>query len=84
MPHARRREAVVWVQVMVRHGRMGALATRVVEMDPDMRFEGAFVGREPGVAANPEERAPRGAWVGDEMSAERAQVRRETGDEEQR
>ena len=54
---------------------MGVLAAGVGKMDADMGLEGSLVGREPGVAVYPEERAARGARVGDEMRAELAQAR---------
>ena len=70
MPNARRREAVVRLQVEVEHGRMGVLAAGVGEMDADMRLEGALVRREAGVTIYAEERTACGARVGDEMRAE--------------
>src|SRR5437660_4443111 len=63
---------------------MGVLAAGVGKMDADMGLEGPLVGREPGVAVYPEERAACGARVGDEMRAELAQVRPEAADERQR
>ena len=83
-PDARRRKAGVRLQVEVEHGRMGVLAAGVGKMDADMGLEGSLVGREPGVAVYPEERATCGARVGDKMRAELAQVRPEAADERQR
>jgi hypothetical protein len=62
---------------------MGVLAAGVGEMYADMRLEGALVWREPGVAVYPEERAPRGARVGDEMRGELMQMRPEAADKKQ-
>ena len=67
MPDARRREAVVRLQVQVEHGRMGVLAAGVREADADMGLERALVRGEPRVAVYPEERAACGALVGDEV-----------------
>ena len=83
MPDARRREAVLRLQVQVEHGRMGVPAARVGEMDSDVGLEGALVRREPGIAVYPEERAACWAWVGDEVGAEPVQVRPEAADERQ-
>jgi hypothetical protein len=60
--------------VQVEHGHMGVLAAGVVEMDADMRLEGALVRGEPGVAVYPEQRAACRARVGDEMRVELPQV----------
>src|ERR1035437_4399333 len=83
MPNARRREAVIRLQVQIEHGRMGILAAGVGEMYADMGLERALVVREPGVAVYPEERTSCGARVGDEMRAELVQMRPEAGDEHQ-